>query len=553
MWQTFEILLPQIVLATLGCLLIVGGALPVASRRWGPVALVALGLAGVALIWSSSRPPADTSSLAVAQSALAIGFQWSCLVIGALFVVASLGAQADSPTAGEFYGLLLLMLAGLTLVGVADDLVLLFLSLELISIPTYVILYLGRRDYASQEAAIKYFLLSVLSGAILLYGFAFVYGLTGSTRLDAIQVILSETYQPPDAGLPPSGGSALGVLALVLIVAGLGFKMAAVPFHFYAPDVYEGTSAFNAGLLSVVPKAAGLVALIRVGAETLVGFETTGQQLLLILAAITMTGGNCLALLQTNIRRLLAYSSIAHAGYMLVGLAVGFWDRWNPQFTLDAATASHAMGLPGGIGASLLYLLAYSLTTVGLFAVLIWLARPGQQIDYLEELTGLGISHPLAAGITALFLFSLAGIPPLPGFWAKLSVFSAALSVRQELTPGSYAMHPAFVVLAIVGMLNAAIGAVYYLRLVAIMFLNDPVSAPRPGGGRPAFAAAALSAVLVVAMGLAPRPVFTFLETATTTSGSVARISNPGARGLVNRPAGGRSDLGIGTRQTSSR
>jgi NADH-quinone oxidoreductase subunit N len=277
--------------------------------------------------------------------------------------------------------------------------------------------------------------------------------------------------------------------------------------------VYQGTSAFNAGLLAIVPKAAGLFALIRVVSETMIGYETTGQQLTLILAAITMTGGNCLALLQTNVRRLLAYSSIAHAGYMLIGISVGFWEAWNPSLRLEQPTGPLAeMGLPSGIHASLLYLLAYSLTNAGLFGVLVYLGRPGKQVEHIDDLMGLGKSQPFVAGVAALFLFSLAGIPPLPGFWAKLSVFTSALSVRQDTADSPLAVHPAFVVLAVIGVINAAIGAVYYLRLISAMFLNDPLSSARPAGGRAALVSVCCSAVLVVAFGLVPGPVFHYLQ-----------------------------------------
>lgn len=515
MAETFQIVLPQTVLAACACLMILGGAFSIARRVWGYAALAALGASGAALWWSSGTLVYEVAtSLSVSRDPISLGFEWSCLVIGVLLVLMAMESQAAAKTAAEFYGMLLLVISGMMLAAAADDLVLLFLSLELISIPTYVLLYLGRRDYASQEATVKYFMLSVLSGATLLYGFAFVYGLAGSTRLVAIYEVLRNTYQPAQPGTLPVGGSVLGVLAVVLIVAGLGFKLAAVPFHFYAPDVYEGTSAFNAGLLAITPKAAALLVLLRVVNETMVGFEAAAQQLVLIIAAITMTGGNCLALLQTNVRRLLAYSSIAHAGYMLMGVAVGFWESWNEDISLGASpdAAISVMSLPGGYFSSLLYLLAYCLATLGFFAVLVYLGRPGKQLDHIDELTGLAKSHPLLAIMAALFLFSLAGIPPLPGFWAKLSVFAAALSVRQDVPATLFAMHPAFVVLAVVGVVNAAIGAVVYLRLVALMFLNDPVSTARSAGGRPAYAAVACSAVLVLAFSFLPRPVFTYLQ-----------------------------------------
>jgi NADH-quinone oxidoreductase subunit N len=180
------------------------------------------------------------------------------------------------------------------------------------------------------------------------------------------------------------------------------------------------------------------------------------------------------------------------------------------------------MGLPGGVHASELYLLAYALTTVGLFAVLVYLGRPGKQIEHIDDLTGLAKTHPFAAVAAALFLFSFAGIPPLPGFWGKLAVFSAALSVRQSVTSSLFEVHPAFAALAVLGVVNAAIGAVYYLRLVSAMFLNDPLSTARPGGGRPALVAIALSTALVVGFGILPRPVFNYLQRAPTVPSAVA-------------------------------
>jgi NADH-quinone oxidoreductase subunit N len=512
--ETFTILLPQVVLALAGALFMLAGTFAIPRRWFGPAALAVLGITALCLRSSVASTPVVglDSGLSVRTSALAAGFQYCCLAVGALFVLQSVSNQAseEGPT-GEFYGMLLLMLDGLLLVGVANDLITLFLSLELISIPTYVLLYLGRRDPRSQEASVKYFLLSIFSAAMLLYGMAFIYGLTGSTQFDSIRRVLIETYAPinPEAIVPAP--SALGLVAIVFLLAGLSFKMAAVPFHFYAPDVYEGTSAFNAGLLAVIPKAAGLFALVRLIGQVTVGFEATGQQLALILAAVTMTGGNCLALLQSNVRRMLAYSSVAHAGYMLIGIAVGFWEQAHPSLGL---TARGGLGLPGGLQSSLLYLLAYSVASVGLFACLVYLGRPGRQIEHLEDLTGLAKTNPVLGTAMALFLFSMAGIPPLPGFWGKFAVFASALSVRQPTLDGGFQLHPAFAILAVVGVLNAAIGGVYYLRLIALMFLHEPLGAPKPTGGRSAYYAAILSAVAVVLLGVFPGPLFHFLQNA---------------------------------------
>lgn len=519
--ETFVLLLPHILLALAASLFLLAGTFRVSPRVFAPVALLVLGVVAGCLWNGSTETAAASTGLSVQSSPLAVGFQLCCLAAAALFVLQSMSARAEAESTAEFYGLLLLVFDGLMLVSVANDLIVLFLSLELISIPTYVLLYLGRRDQRSQEAALKYFLLSIFSAALLLYGLAFVYGLTGSTQLGAVRTVLTESYQPTSPGQAVAAPSALGIVALVLIFAGIGFKVAAVPFHFYAPDVYEGTSAFNAGLLAVVPKAAGFLALFRLAGGATAGFEGTGQQLALILAGVTMTGGNCLALLQTNVRRMLAYSSVAHAGYMLIGFAVGFWEQGNAELAL---TARGGMGLPGGMQSSLLYLLAYSLTSIGLFAALIYLGRPGRQIEHVDDLTGLAKSQPVVAVAVALFLFSLAGIPPLPGFWGKFAVFASALSVRQPSSQIIFQLHPAFAVLAVVGVLNAAIGAVYYLRLIALMFLQDPLGASRPAGGRSAYAAMNLAALGVVLLGLIPGPVFQFLQNAPVAAVAAAAV-----------------------------
>ena len=233
-------------------------------------------------------------------------------------------AAADSQPA-EVVASLVMIVVGLMLVGSSRDLVMMFLALELISIPTYVLLSIGRRDPTAQEASTKYLLLSVLSSAILLYGFSFLYGVGGSTALEAISARLAQ--QPVDGGsLRP-----LAALAMVLIFAGVGFRIAAVPFHFYAPDVYQGTNQTNAALLSVFPKVAGLAVLVRIVALAMPGLESYGWGMSLILAMLTMTVANVVALWQDNLRRLMAYSSIAHAGYMLIGVTVAFAAAVGPS------------------------------------------------------------------------------------------------------------------------------------------------------------------------------------------------------------------------------
>ncbi|HVW02830.1 MAG TPA: NADH-quinone oxidoreductase subunit N [Planctomycetaceae bacterium] len=506
MLTTFSVLLPQTILIGAACLFFLGGTFPIKRSAWGPLALVVLLAGAIAMAARSTAGASAHGSLdsVIVADSLANVFNWFFLATGAVFTLLSLKEQSESDAAAEFYGLLLTITGGMMVVSSANELILMFLGLELISVPTYVILYLGRRDLDSRESATKYFLLSVMSAAILLYGFSFLYGLTGTTNFNGIREVLARTYTGFGGHVPAGTGSQLGILALLLIFAGLGFKVAAVPFHFYAPDVYQGTSAFNAGLLAVAPKAAGFVALVRIASVT-PGFEAAGETIAVILALFTMTGGNILALLQTNIRRMLAYSSIAHAGYMMIGVAVGFWDSWNPQKGL--------FGLPGGIQSCLFYLIAYSLVTAGLFAVLVYLSRPGKQVENIEELTGLSRTHPLVALCAALFLFSLAGLPPLPGFWGKLTVFAGAVGVRGDMTAAMPLPRSVFIALAIAGALNAAIGGVYYLRVIAVMFLHDPLTTPEPKGGKSALAAVYLTALATIFFSVDIRPLFEALRT----------------------------------------
>ena len=517
MLETFTALLPASILVVGALFCFIGGTTKLSKLVWGPFSLLTLAIAAVAL---SAMPQLMAKFVAadlaltdmvpakvVIFDPLARIVQFLTLIMGTLFAGMAFRQQADDDAAPEFYGLLLTLLSGLMVVASANDLILLFLGLELISIPTYVLIYLGKRDAKCQEAAAKYFLLSVLSASVLLYGLSFLYGMTGSTNLTTIRGVLQQTYGITHGLVQPASVSKLGIISLVLIFAGLGFKLAAVPFHFYAPDVYQGTNAWNAGLLSIIPKAAGLIALIRIVSYTMVGYEGFGQTVALILALVTMTAGNVLALLQTNIRRMLAYSGVAHAGYMLVGIAVGFWES---SLGLSQMGGSQ-FGLPVGIQASLLYLIAYSIVSAGFFAVLVFLARPGQDVEHIEDLTGLWKSQPWLAVAAAIFLFSMAGIPPLPGFWGKLALFSGALGVRVDPSVASTPI-PAFVVLAVVGMINAAIGGVYYLRIIALMFLHDPLSTPQPRGGRPAMAAVTLCAVVTILFGLQSGPVLTLLR-----------------------------------------
>src|SRR5262249_37447616 len=287
------------------------------------------------------------------------------------------------------------------------------------------------------------------------------------------------------AGAGRDGLPAITQVALMMVVAGLGFKITAVPFHFYAPDVYQGAPTVAAALLAFIPKMAGFVALIRVlgfvGAGNGLALGVHGPMVFYLLAIVTMSLGNVLALLQDNLKRLLAYSSIAHAGYMLIGLAIAPWLHGEPT--------------AGGIDALLFYLVAYGAMTVGAFAVISYLSTTERPVETVDDLAGLSSSHPGIALLMGLFLFSLIGIPLTAGFAGKLVLFLGAIAVPTQ----EHAW--LFRILALVGVLNAAIGAWYYLRILAVMYLRDSITPIAQVKSRPQLVALLLCAVLTFGFG----------------------------------------------------
>lgn len=491
--ETIAVLLPEIVLAVAAVAIFLGGAFfGPSDRRWSVAALAALVAAAVALAWQV--PSADLSG-PLQRDFFALHARWLALAVGGLLVLlASRSAAGD--LAAEYHGALLLTVAGLMLVGSADELVLLFLGLELVSIPTYVLLYVGKRGESAQEAAAKYFFLSVMASALLLYGFSFLYGIAGSTRLEQLALRAAEESGP--------ARHTLAALATVFVLGGLGFRMAAVPFHFYAPDVYQGTSNANAAFLSVIPKLTGVVALVRLGEALWPALDAAGGlgwRLAAALAVLTMTLGNVLALWQDNFRRLMAYSSIAHAGYLLLGIAV-----W-----LAVPAESGTQTTFDGLTATVLYLWVYSLATLGTMAAVVYLGRRSAEIEGVDELAGLAKTYPRTAAALAVFMFSLTGIPFAAGFVGKFMLFSSALGVDAAAAPiaGSLAaagMRPWFIGLAVVGVLNAAVSAGYYLRIVGLMYFRPSLGRPAGEGGWLPAAAFAVCAAAVLGLGLYPGP-----------------------------------------------
>ncbi|MFO0877248.1 MAG: NADH-quinone oxidoreductase subunit N [Gemmataceae bacterium] len=534
----FPQLLPEVILALTACVLFLGATFRVRRGVWGTTAVAALLAAGAVLWYVAITTPTldalrlDRATLPVEEQAaaterieatvyaapvvfskMAIFFKAAAILTGLALVLLGWNEAGDEH-AGEYHGCLLLMVVGMGVVGSANDLATMYLALELISIPTYVLLYLPRVEDRTQEAAMKYFMLSIFSSGLLLFGLSYLYGLTGTTNIPAILDALHWSQRSASGPLP---WLSVALLAYVMVVAGLGFRITAVPFHFYAPDVYQGTSTPTAALLSLVPKIVGFAALIRLlglapehaGEEIISRLTQQVSMLLWIMSAVTMTLGNILALLQNNIRRLLAYSSISNAGYMLIGLSVV------PHLGTGPGEAI------GGIEALLFYLVAYGAMTVGFFAVIHALSTEARPLETVDDLAGLGKTHPGAALLLALFLFSLIGMPLTAGFAGKFMLFFNALGL-----PAGRSEAWLYRLLAIIAALNAAVAGWYYLRMIATMYLReaiDPFPKLRPA---PLYGTIALCAVMTLGLGVYPNALL-----------QVIRKAVPGRSGVAVAPA----------------
>lgn len=486
----FFYLLPEIVL-TSGALLvlILDVLLPPAWRR-------ALAWVGVAVLAGSAAAlvPALGENLTIARGLLAVdGF---AVFFKALFLLAAALTVMMSPRylemegvrPGEYYFLILCATLGMMFMAGAIDLITIFIGLETMAVSFYVLTGYLRPSKRSNEAAIKYFVLGAFSLAILLYGMSLLYGLTGSTHLRtiALQLVIGE----PGLLLP---------FAVIMLVAGVGFKIAAVPFHMWAPDVYEGAPTPITAFLSVGSKAASFAMLLRIFVEGLPAFRAEGLGLawgepfgwsvfFFVLAIVSMTVGNVAALTQDNLKRMLAYSSIAHAGYVLIGVVAG---------------------TTRGVTAALIYLVVYAFMQLGAFAVIVMLRRTDGIGDELKDMGGLFQRHPRAAVAMLLFMLSLGGIPPTAGFMGKFWLFGAAIDAG-------------YIWLAVIGVLNSALSLYYYVRVVVFMWMSEPA-----GGLPPLRLSPALTAVLVitvtgtVVLGIYPGPLFEIAEASAVSFGTV--------------------------------
>jgi NADH-quinone oxidoreductase subunit N len=363
---------------------------------------------------------------------------------------------------GEYYALVLFSTAGMMLMASAGDLIVVFLALELMSLSLYVLAGLFKTRLTSGEASMKYFLLGAFATSFFLYGIALIYGATGSTNLDRIA-----------ASAAAKGGDPLVLVGLGLLLVGFGFKISSVPFHMWVPDVYEGAPTTITALIATGSKAAAFAALIRVLVVALRGIQPDWSALLWGVAVLTMTLGNVVAIAQSNLKRMLAYSSIAHVGYMLMGLVAGGAQ---------------------GAGSVLFYLLAYTFTTVGAFGIIALCVRAGEDAVEVSDYSGLARRHPVLAATLALFLLSLIGVPPLAGFVAKFYLFGSAVRAG-------------YIWLTVIAVLNSAVAAYYYLRVIVFMYMREPEGealavTPSFAGGL----ALAVALVGIVLLGVIPAP-----------------------------------------------
>ena len=464
---------PAAVLAVTGFLLMLLDLLPPRGRR-EHMAFVGLGGVVIALIAAVLLWGSDTTGfqgMAILDNltlfgTLVIGYATGLVLLQSIDYI-----KRRSMESGEFYILVLFSAAGMAIMAGANDLIVVFLGLETMSLALYVLAGFFRTEIQAGEASMKYFLLGAFASGFFLYGIALIYGATGSTNLDKIGAAVR-------AG---AGKDPLLLIGFALLLVGFGFKISAVPFHMWTADVYEGAPTSVTAFIATGSKAAAFTALLRVLLASLRPLQGEWVWLFWVLAVLSMTLGNVVALAQQNLKRMLAYSSIAHVGYMLVGFVAG-----------------------GGLGGGsvLFYLLVYTFTTAGAFGVILLLERGGHEAVGVADTAGLAARSPLAALALTLFLLSLVGIPPTAGFVGKFYLFGAAVR-------GGY------IWLAVIGVLNSAAAAYYYLRVVVNMYMREPEGVPAVV--MPSFAGGLAVVVAlwgIIQLGVFPAPLFDLAQSA---------------------------------------
>jgi NADH-quinone oxidoreductase subunit N len=472
-------LLPELLLLTTVLVVIITDLFLGRAAKWVLTPLMLFGLVltgiGCALVWGVNATVFDGFYVVDDMS---IFFKAATLLIGvlsALFAPSYLVARRMP--LGEFNAILLFSLLGMFTIASSGDLITLFLGLELMVMPAYLLTGFHKTDRYSNEGGLKYFLLGSFASAILLFGISWTYGLTGTTHIDQIGQRL----------VAAGGAGPAALVAIGMLTVGATFKAAAVPFHYWTPDAYQGAPTPITGFLSVGPKLGAFALLVRLFAEGLGPMRGDWLTMMAILAVLTMTAGNVVALTQTNVKRMLAYSSIAHTGYILAGLAA-----------FAAATSAEIQGQ--ALASILFYVLGYGVMNIAAFAVVGMLQRDPARFGGLASFAGLAGRAPALAASMAILLFSLTGIPPTVGFFAKLYVLLASVNAGLGW-------------LAVAIALNAALAAFYYLRVIVYMYMRDPEADPAPVDRHPfAVTALAVSVIGVVALGVFPEPILNILR-----------------------------------------
>ncbi len=473
--------MPQILLVSAATLVLIIGLFERFRKGIPYLSLFLLAVSGVFAASQMGQGPvafSDMSSMMVLDD-FSLVATLVFIAGGMLTVLISISyAEARSIDRGEYYALVIYAVSGMGMMAASTDLFSFFLGLEVLSISLYVLIGFEQRESSSNEGALKYFLLGAFASGFILYGMALLYGASGSTAYDAIAFTLG--------GARSNTTNLLLLGGLGLLLVGIGFKISMVPFHAWTPDVYQGAPTPVAAFLSTGSKAAVFVALIRLLGSAFPGLQVDWIPLISVLAIVTIAVGNIVALVQANLKRLLAYSSIAHAGYMLLPLVSNSQD---------------------GNASIVFYLIVYTAMNLGAFGVLALLSARGVSCATLDDLAGLGSRRPLLAAIMAVVMFSLAGIPPTAGFMAKFYLFSAVVA-------GGY------VILAVIGLLFSGVSLYYYLRVVVCMYMRPAAEAPAEAAGRLSFSgmtALCLSALAILAIGFFPSELLQLAERAVMT------------------------------------
>lgn len=464
------IILPEMIVAFAGVIVMLYDSFfPKHKLATGAISLIGLVTAGIVLVTMWGGTPAFGWNGMIAHDNLRIGFSFVFLFVSAITIlVSSIWVDRENVPAGEYHALLLFATFGMMLMSAGNDMVVIFLGLETLSLATYVMAGLRRGDLKSNESSMKYFILGSFASAFLLYGMALVYGATGSTNITEIAAKMADPNFP-----------GLMLIGAAMMIVGFGFKIAMAPFHVWTPDVYEGAPTPVTGFMATGAKAAAFASFIRVfvigmpliaGVQQSAYLHQTWITALTLLAMATIVVGNVAAIMQDNVKRMLAYSSIAHAGYALVGF-------------VGAGFAATAAARDEAVAAVAFYLLTYTVTNLGAFAIVTFLSQKNDRRADFEDYNGIGFRSPVLAFSLSLFMLSLLGMPLTAGFMGKVLVFRPALEAGNDL----------LTILVVVAVIGTAVSAYYYLRLIVVMFFKERATAwlePR--------LSTAMSAVLII-------------------------------------------------------